>query len=189
MAEQLAKKDSGIGFKPTIRNILAVFFAQGEAFLRLMDDVHSEAWDVRDNPYRKAAIQTSATAKSVDVKNNQDNDPIYPWPQVIVEKLGDDDQEKFECKYPGDPKISSLTKAYVSELWPEVEFVEEYIKGFITREGGEPPIGDTNNQEQQPARLSLNALDFPISNEVFQNKEEVKFYYEIYERSYSFMVL
>ena len=182
LAEQLAKKDSGIGFKPTIRNILAVFFAQGEAFLRLMDDVHSEAWDVRDNPYRKAAIQTSATAKSVDVKNNQDNDPIYPWPQVIVEKLGDDDQEKFECKYPGDPKISSLTKAYVSELWPEVEFVEEYIKGFITREGGEPPIGDTNNQEQQPARLSLNALDFPISNEVFQNKEEVKFYYEIYER-------
>lgn len=182
LAEQLAKKDSGIGFKPTIRNIMAIFFAQGEAFLRLMDDVHTAAWDVRENPYRKAAILSSATAQSVDVKSSQDKDPIYPWPQVIVEKLGDDGQEKFETKYPGDPKIASLTKAYITELWPEVEFVEEYIKGFIEREAPQPNIGDTTNSELQPSRLSLNSLDFPVSNEVFQNKEEVKFYYEIYER-------
>jgi hypothetical protein len=34
----------------------------------------------------------------------------------------------------------------------------------------------------RPNRLSLNALDFPVTNEVFQNKEEIKFFYEIYER-------
>lgn len=183
LGEQLAKKDSGIGFKPTIRNILAVFFAQGEAFLRLMDETHKAAWDVRDNPYRKAAVFGSTTAQSVDVKNAQQaTEPIYPWPQIIIETQGDDSKEKFELKYPGDPKISSLTKAYIPELWPEVEFVEEYIKGFIERESPEPDLGDSNNSEEQPNRLSLNAVDFPISNEVYQNKEEVKFYYEIYER-------
>jgi hypothetical protein len=182
LSDQLSRKDSGIGFKPTIRNILAVFFAQGEAFLRLMDDVHHSAWDVRDNPYRKASVFTSSTAQSVDVKNSQEQgEPIYPWPQIIIENQTGEG-EKFECKYPGDPKISAITKAYVPELWPEVEFVEEFIKGFIERELVEPDLGETNNSEQQPNRLSLNALDFPISNEVFQNKEEVKFYYEIYER-------
>jgi hypothetical protein len=183
LAEQLAKKDSGIGFKPTIRNILAVFYAQGEAFLRLMDDVHNSAWEVRDDPYRRASVFGTTTAQSVDVKNAQQaTEPIYPWPQIILENQGDDSQEKFALKYPGDPKLSSITKAYIPELWPEVEFVEEYIKGFIEREAQEPDLGDSNNSEQQPLRLSLNAVDFPISNEVFQNKEEVKYYYEIYER-------
>ena len=147
-----------------------------------MDDVHHSAWDVRDNPYRKASVFTSSTAQSVDVKNSQEQgEPIYPWPQIIIENQTGEG-EKFECKYPGDPKISAITKAYIPELWPEVEFVEEFIKGFIEREEEEPKLGDTNNSEQQPNRLSLNGLDFPISNEVFQNKEEVKFYYEIYER-------
>lgn len=183
LAEQLARKDSGIGFKPTVRNILAVFFAQGEAFLRLMDDVHNAAWEVRDDPYRRASVFGTTTAQSVDVKNAQQaTEPIYPWPQIILENQGDDSQEKFALKYPGDPKLSSITKAYIPELWPEVEFVEEYIKGFIEREAPEPDLGDSNNSEQQPLRLSLNAIDFPVSNEVFQNKEEVKFYYEIYER-------
>jgi hypothetical protein len=184
LTEQLARKDSGIGFKPTIRNILAPFFAQGEAFLRLMDDVHTAAWGIRENQYRKAAVLGgSSTAQSVDVKvPGQTNEPIYPWPQVLREYTATDGNEKFEQKYPGDPSISSLTKAYISELWPEVEFVEEYIKGFIEREADEPDFGDTGNSVFKPNRLSLNAIDFPITNEVFQNKEEVKFYYEIYER-------
>jgi len=184
LSEQLSRKDSGIGFKPTIRNILAPFFAQGEAFIRLMDDVHTAAWGVRENKYRKAAVLGgSSTAQSVDVKvPGQSGDPIYPWPQVLREYTATDGNEKFELKYPGDPSISSLTKAYITELWPEVEFVEEYIKGFIQREDPEPDYGDTNNGLLKPNRLSLNAIDFPITNEVFQNKEEVKYYYEIYER-------
>jgi len=184
LTEQLTRKDSGIGFKPTIRNILAPFFAQGEAFLRLMDDVHTAAWGVRENPYRKAAVLGgSTTVQSVDVKvPGQTTEPIYPWPQVLREYTATDGNEKFEQKYPGDPSISSLTKAYITELWPEVEFVEEYIKGFIERDTPEPDFGDTSNSVFKPNRLSLNAVDFPITNEVFQNKEEVKFYYEIYER-------
>ena len=127
----------------------------------------------------------STTAQSVDVKvPGQTTEPIYPWPQVLREYTATDGNEKFEQKYPGDPSISSLTKAYITELWPEVEFVEEYIKGFIERDTPEPELGDTNNGVLKPNRLSLNAIDFPVSNEVFQNKEEVKFYYEIYIEIY-----
>ena len=38
---------------------------------------------------------------------------------------------------------------------------------------------ETNSQ---PTRISLNSIDFAVSNEVFQNKEESKYFYEIYER-------
>jgi hypothetical protein len=109
--EQLSNKDTGVGFKPSIRNVLAVFFAQGEAFIRLMDDVHSKAWDLRENKYRRQAIfGSNSSALSVDVKSStQNNEPIYPWPQVIKETLGDDKQEKFEIVYPGDKSISTMT--------------------------------------------------------------------------------
>ena len=182
--EQLSNKETGVGFKPSIRNILAVFFAQGEAFIRLMDDVHSKAWDIRENKYRQQAIFGSNTsAQSVDVKSStQNNEPIYPWPQVIRETLGDDKQEKFEIVYPGDKSIATMTKAYIPEIWPEVEFVEEFIKGYTEREPKNPDYGDESNVLTKPNRLSLNAIDFPVTNEVFQNKEEIKFFYEIYER-------
>jgi hypothetical protein len=182
--EQLSNKETGVGFKPSIRNILAVFFAQGEAFIRLMDDVHSKAWDIRENKYRQQAIfGSNSSAQSVDVKSStQNNEPIYPWPQVIRETLGDDKQEKFEIVYPGDKSIATMTKAYIPEIWPEVEFVEEFIKGYVDREPKNPDYGDESNVLTKPSRLSLNALDFPVTNEIFQNKEEIKFFYEIYER-------
>jgi hypothetical protein len=182
--EQLSNKDTGVGFKPSIRNVLAVFFAQGEAFIRLLDDVHSKAWDIRENKYRQQAIfGSNSSAPSVDVKSStQNNEPIYPWPQVIRETLGDDKQEKFEIVYPGDKSIATMTKAYIPEIWPEVEFVEEFIKGYTLRDPKDNDYGDESNVLTKPNRLSLNALDFPVSNEVFQNKEEVKFFYEIYER-------
>jgi hypothetical protein len=31
-------------------------------------------------------------------------------------------------------------------------------------------------------RISFNAIEFPVSNAVFSNKEEIKFFYEIFER-------
>jgi len=60
----LQSSDNGIGFSPTIRNVLAVIFANGEAFIRLMDDTHREAWNQRNNPVRKAAIFNKQTAEA-----------------------------------------------------------------------------------------------------------------------------
>jgi hypothetical protein len=182
--KKLADKNNGIGFNPTIRNVMAVFFAQAEAFLRLLDDVHSEAWEVRNDKTRKAAIfNKNITAPSVDYTEVVTNDtPVYPWPQLIVEKLGNDNEEKFEVKYPGDIALASQYKAFVPEIWPEVQFVEEFIKGYTERESPEPDPDFQGDIALRPNRISLNALDFPISNEVYQNVEEAKFFYEIYER-------
>jgi len=187
ITENLAAKfndpKNGLGFMPSIRNILAIFYCQGEAFLSLMDEVHKKAWDQRENPYRRAAIFGNiTTAPSVDVKTStQNNEPIYPWPQVIQETIGSDKQEKFEVIYPGAQNVASAYRAYNPEIWPEVEFVEQFIKGYTERLNDEGNGGEVNAVDTQPSRISLNAIDFPVTNEVFQNKEESKYYYEIYE--------
>jgi len=177
--------EGSLGFVPSIRNILAVFYCQGEAFLRLLDEVHKKAWDQRENPYRRAAIfGNQTTAPSVDIKTStQNNEPIYPWPQVIQETVGDDNQEKFQVIYPGAQNVASSYRAYNPEIWPEVEFVEQFIKGYTQRQNDADKRGaEFNELDSQPSRASLNAIDFPVSNEVFQNKEESKYFFEIYER-------
>ena len=185
LAEQFTSKSTGLGFIPSIRNILAIFYCQGEAFLRLMDDVHKKSWDQRNNRYRKAAIfGNQSTAPSVDIKTSTQNDePIYPWPQVLKETTSDDNKEKFEIIYPGDLSVASTYNAYNPEIWPEVEFVEEFVNGFIARQK-DTKKGETIqvNLLEKPKRISLNSIDFPTSDQIFQNKEQAKYFYEIYER-------
>ena len=184
IADQFADKNNGLGFQPTVRNILAVFFAQGEAFLRLMDDIHTKAWDLRDDDNRRRAIQGgTSTIKSVDVKYNEVDSPVYPWPQLIVENLVDG-KEKYELKYPGDYVVANKINAFVPEIWPEVQFVEEFIKAYTERENPAFDFGDGSNDVTKPQRLSFNATEFTIGNDVYRNTEEVKFFYEIYERMF-----
>ena len=190
ITESLALKfnsqgEGGLGFTPSVRNILAVFYCQGEAFLRLMDEVHKKAWEQRENPYRRAAIfGNQTTAPSVDIKTStQNNEPIYPWPQVIQETVSDDNTEKFQVIYPGAQNVATSYRAFNPEIWPEVEFVEQFIKGYTQRQNDADKRGaEFNDIDIQPSRASLNAIDFPVSNEVFQNKEESKYFFEIYER-------
>ena len=40
-------------------------------------------------------------------------------------------------------------------------------------------IGETENQLTGANRISLNAIEYPISNIIYDNKEEVKYFYEI----------
>jgi hypothetical protein len=185
LAEQFTSKSTGLGFVPSIRNILAIFYCQGEAFLRLMDEVHRKSWDQRNNRYRRAAIfGNQSTAPSVDIKTSTQNDePIYPWPQVLKESTTDDNKEKFEIIYPGDLSVASSYNAFNPDVWPEVEFVEQFIKGYIERQE-DNSTGDTIEVDpvEKPKRMSLNSIDFPVSNEIFQNKEQAKYFYEIYER-------
>ncbi len=186
LTNQISKsvKDGGLGFTPTVRNVLAVFFAQGEAFLRLMDEVHTKAWDLRDDIYRKQAIYSnSSTVNSVDIKDIGVLDtPIYPWPQLIIENNLKDNGDKYELVYPGNSSIAAKIRAYSPEIWPEVQFVEEFLKATIEREVPPQFPQTLSNAQTKPNRLSFNAIEFPIDNEVYQNTEEVKFFYEIYER-------
>jgi len=185
LAELLENKDNGIGFVPNIRNVLAVVFANGEAFLRLLDDVHTKAWEQRDSKIRKGVIFNKQVANaSADSLNSGDdqNQPVYPWPQVIKETPGENGQEKYELRYPGDSDIIGETKGYLYDVWPEIEFVEEFINGLTQKTPPPPPPTNKSNSLTEPERVSSSAIEFPISNEVYQNKVVTKFIYEIYER-------
>jgi hypothetical protein len=65
-----------------------------------------------------------------------------------------------------------------------VQFVEEFLRGYTEKESPKFSVGDTNNGLSKPRRFSFNATEFTIGNDVYQNTEEVKFFYEIYERMY-----
>ena len=152
----LQSKDNGIGFVPTIRNVLAVIFANGEAFIRLMDDTHREAWNQRDNPARKAAIFDKQTADAnPDNLNSGLNEetPVYPWPQFLVATTGEKGKEMFEIKYPGDSDVIMKTQAFNYDVWPEVEFEEEFIKGYVERT--QPPQNQVTNFNQQIGRAHV----------------------------------
>ena len=101
---------------------------------------------------------------------------------MIKETAGTDGHEKFEIVYPGDSSVITQTKGFLADEWPEVEFVEEFIRGYVERTS--PPSDSTAppNELTEPQRISVDAIEFPIKNDVYGNKEEVKFFYEIYER-------
>ena len=192
LQKKLAEKlegDNGLGFKPTIRNLFAVVFASIEGFYRLMDDVHRDAWAQRFNRYRKNAIlapeKSSVGSEGKDFYskiNTQkvDEIPVYPWPQYFVE-TNIDGEERYELRYPGEPSEVSITKGNDFTVWPEVQFVEEYIKALTERLETNEPNGDSNESETI-LRISLNAVEFPLTNTPYTDKEEVKYFYEIYER-------
>lgn len=185
LADLLQNNNNGIGFVPTIRNVLAVFFANGEAFLRLMDDVHTKAWNERNSEVRKQAIfDPQVAGASQDNINPGDtiNTPVYPWPQFIVATNGEEGQEKYEIRYPGDESLIKRTQGYRYDKWPEIEFVEEFINGLTERDPEKKELGPTQNELLDIKRASINAIEFPITNQVFSNKEEIKFFFEIYER-------
>jgi hypothetical protein len=182
LSEKLKSKDNGIGLEPTIRNVLAVIFASGEAFLRLMDDVHTNAWDQRNNDKRKRAV-FSSQANMDNIQSPDGSTPVYPWPQFITKKDGTNkDKEIYQVSYPGDTNYLNLTGANDYTAWPEVEFVEQFIFGLTQRDKPTETPNDLLNELNQPTRISLNGIEFPINNVVYQNQETSKFFYEIWER-------
>ena len=188
LSKILESKNNGIGFVPSLRNVLSVIFASGEAFLRLMDDVHTTAWGLNSNKdasrYRKMAVlnpNTSDVSTDNLTSGYEEDTPIYPWPQVIVSKLGQDGQEKYELEYPGNLKLQEQYKSYLFEYWPEVEFVEELIKS-LTKRGDTKKSEPVKNESLDITKISLNPIEFPVNNDLYSNKEEVKYFFEIYER-------
>jgi len=167
----LLKSNKGIGFEPTIRNVLAVIFASTDAFLRLMNDVHEKAFDARNDTRKKSAA-------GEDVKNDPDS-PVYPWP-LFAKEIPVDGETKFELKYPGDPDYVFETGAFDYNVWPEVEFVEEYQKGFLERQQ-DALKPDPQSNETIVNRLLISAFD-TASNKSYSDLDIKSFIVEIYER-------
>jgi hypothetical protein len=166
---------SGLGFVPSLKNIMGVILASAEAFLLLLNDVHVSANDVRNNKKRKNAV------KDVDVKNpNDTNSPVYPWPLYVVDKSINCEQ-KFQITYPGDPSVISKTKAYDYVIWPEVEFVEEFLKGYTQRKT--PPAPESNLEKtNEVLRVMVSGFDTIPTNTPYSNLETVDYFFEVYER-------
>jgi hypothetical protein len=198
LARKIEDKATGLGFKPTVRNIIAVLMASSEAFIRLLDDVHTNAWNVKYDPIRKNAIldnpssaQSSDSRDEVKISTNaqQSNQglstsqiPVYPWPQFFVE-TPEDKKGRFQLKYIADPSVVNLTKGYLYDKWPEVEFVEEYMKG-LTQKFQNPLSQPSLDAESTTIITNVNAIEFPNVGIAYVNKEEIKFFYEIWERQY-----
>lgn len=191
-------KTTGIGFNPTVRNMCAVLMANTEGFIRLLDECHTNAWKVKYDPVRALAIQNNTSAAknteaplSVQITsqaagNNQGivngQTPVYPWPQFFVESP-DYKKGRFQLQYLGAPSVVKLTQAYDFGKWPEVEFVEEYIKGLIMKDN--VPSTQTPLESQLTTFvIQINAIEYPTSNLVYSNKQEVRYFYEIWEREY-----
>ena len=188
----------GIGFSPTVRNICAVVMASAEAFIRLLDEVHTNAWDVKYDPVRQLAIlenpssvQGSDTQDNLKMTNEAKNEnqglstsqiPVYPWPQFFVE-TPEDKKGRFQLKYLADPSVVDITQGWNYSKWPEVQFVEEYMKGLTQKFN--PPSPQSNIDSQSTTNIiNINAIEYPSNGIAYVNKEEIKFFYEIWERQF-----
>ncbi len=198
LARKIESSATGLGFKPTVRNICAVIMASAEGFIRLLDEVHTKAWNVKYDPVRQLAIldnQSSApgtdTIDKVNIseKSKSENQglvngqiPVYPWPQFFVE-TPEDKKGRFQLRYIADPRSVNITKGFLYDKWPEVEFVEEYMKGLTQKFNSpvsQPPIDSQNTTNI----INVNAIEYPSEGIAYVNKEEIKFFYEIWERQF-----
>ena len=183
--------DGGIGFKPTIRNIFAVILAGADAFYRLMEDTHEEAWNVKTDKDRLLAVIPAEKNFSVDALKSiqksstelNDDNVVYPWPLYFTLEKQDNGQELYTIQYPGDSKFIRQTKAYDYRVWPEVGFVEAYIKASVEKE--KPTTNYSyDNPTDVTKYVSCNALEFPFKTAPYQDLNAIKTFYEIFERSY-----
>ena len=170
-------KKGGIGFEPTVRNIIGVILANADVYVRLMKDVHNRAFEV------------SARRKKV-IGNLQDESKdghIYPWPEIKKQTAN----KQKVLAYPGDPELQDKLQSFNRSLWPEIDFLENY-HGVATKRSDplaekEGSVGnisyvfEENSQEQSYNNIST--LFSTSSTIPYSNKSISSLVYEIYERS------
>ena len=172
-------------FRPTVRNVIGVIMASVDAFYRMMDDVHKNAWNQRQNSYRLSSIlQNIPSQEGKDAVTTADGQNqsrlIYPWPQ-FVQKKETSGKVDYQVTYPGSKSVSNFTKGYDPRVWPEVEFVEQYLNAIVQKE----LKYDSNVQGNGDIVLKYtptSAIEFNLLNNVYVNQQVVDFMYEFYER-------
>jgi hypothetical protein len=184
MNEIARRKDGGFGFEPTIRNIFAVILSNAEVLIRLMKDVHKRAFDQGET--RKKLIGTTYSKES-------NGDSIYPWPEIKGTVKG----KENVIVYPGDQNYVGKLKSNDARIWPEVDFLENYIgvttnkiEPLTNKEGGFDKI--TYNFESDLDTNIIRPIDVVktvINITPYQDKNQANFLYEIWERALNFTML
>ena len=180
--------------------LIAVIMASAEAFIRLLDDVHTNAWNVKYDPVRKSAILDNPSS----APSSETRDVMWfivkvlCWETLqqrislkflfilglnILLKHPMIRKGRFQLKYIGDPTEVDRTQGGNYSKWPEVEFVEEYMKG-LTQKFQNPIAPPPLDNQRDTNVININAIEFPSAGIAYANKEEVKFFYEIWERQF-----
>lgn len=165
-------KNKGLGFDPTIRNLFAILLANADVFVRMTKDVHSMAIDA--GSLRKDSLQP------FNKDETKGKDCIYPWPEIKKAIPGSRTQV---IAYPGDLQLRSVLKSYDKNRWPEVDFIEQYIK-FTTKVTGVEKIDYffEGNDEQKYIKSICTIFD-ALNTIPYANRTLAPFLYEIYERA------
>jgi len=176
---------NNLPFRPTIRNVVGVIIASVDAFYRLMDEIHEKAWNERDNPDRIRSIISNDTPSPEGKNSTQTTTKnitnfVYPWPQFVQKKEGSGNSE-YQITYPGSKSVLNFTNGYDTRVWPEVEFVEQFLYGLTVKDL------DYNSDNQISPTLKLNytpssAIEFEYVDKIYSNTAVYDFVYEMYER-------
>lgn len=178
MNEIVKDKDVGIGFEPTIRNIMGVIMANADTYIRLMKDVHNRAMERGQD---RSKILSGVSTDGLTQKDN-----IYPWPEVKTTSSGGKEQVML---YPGSREMTNKLKSDDPNLWPEVEFVENFYSIITKRNDtlGDQKIGLGNvsyvfSPEKEQMDREIGILSTIFDEFPFNNKSFSSIVYEIYER-------
>ena len=180
---------SDLQFRPTVRNVVGTIMASVDAFYQLMDDVHTNAWNQRENTARlKSIITTNPSQEGKNViqttTTKNPNYFVYPWPQ-FVQKKETSGKVEYEVTYPGSKATSESTQSYNPVIWPEVEFVEEYLKGILEKDRNYN--ADTKpNTDLVIKYTPEHAIEIPFRQIIYNQKDTAiqNSVYEMYERLY-----
>jgi len=177
-----SRLEKSIGFKPTIRNVFAIILAGADTFLKLLDDVHTEAFAQRKNEQRLSAANSSDdTIKNVP----RDKQIVYPWPQyykIEDQKTGGGcSTTSSVLTYPGASDVIANTLANDSKIWPEVAFVEEYTKATNYKFSNFNPTVINVGVDKDFTPISVE--DWPPTNTPYDDPEDVEIWFEILNRA------
>ena len=174
-------KNKGIGFDPTIRNVFAVVLANAEVLIKLLKDVHVKAFEI--GPDRKKYLTKEYNSETKQA------DSIFPWPKITKPSFKNN---QSELAYPGSRDLVSILNSNDKTLWPEVDFIENYISistkkedTLSNKETGVTKInyimvGDIDVKQIKP----LSNILFLVTNNVpYTDKTLYSVLYEIYERA------
>jgi len=179
MNEIVKTSDIGIGFEPTIRNIIGVVLANADTYVRLMKDVHTKAFE--------SAIPRKKILSNVITDSDDPKECIYPWPEVKVQTAGD---RSLVLKYPGSREMIGKLKSDNKSLWPEVDFVENFyeistkkIDPFSGEEGGDNDVDYVFDTQSSTNKEDISVLTNIMGVIPFSDKSFTSVLYEIYERA------
>jgi hypothetical protein len=183
MNDIIKDPNKGIGFNPTIKNVFAVVLANAEVFIKFLKDVHVKAFEVGE--IRRSKLTKQYCNETPDINGGN----IYPWPKVVKPS---NDGTLSVLAYPGESELVEILGSNDKTLWPEVDFIENYI-GIVTKrvdtladkEGG---VGQVNmvfvdNNDKVNVRPTATILDMNYDTTPYSNKTISSTIYEIYERS------